>query len=795
MGENSVYGQLGDGTSTNRSTPVLMLSSASIMITQPANQSVIASQSATFSVAATDTTAPVYQWYQWQSSTNGSTWTNIYKDYNFPGAATATLTVNTVTLAMNGTQYRCIVTNAAGSVTTDPATLTVNATPVFTKQPANQIAAANQTATFTIVATGGPTPAYQWQSSPDGIAWTNILGITATTATLTLDAVTVGMNGTLYRCVATNSQGFATSNPASLTVTPAIISQPASQSTIARQTVTFTTEAIGYSALTYQWQSFTNGTTWTNISGATNATLALDAVTLGINGIQYRCVITNYQGTITSDPATLTVYAAPVFTTQPASQLALINQNVTFSITVTGNPTPTYQWQSSSDGRAWTNISGATSTTLTLNAVTTAISGTQYRCVATNEQGTSTSNAATLAVYSAPLAPIVSTQPADQPASIGQNITFTISVIGYPMPTLQWQSSSNGTTWTNISGATAATLTLTSVTAAMNVTQYRCVVTNSVSTATSNVVTLTVTSTAPVFTTQPVGQTTTAGHTATFTIAATGNPTPTCQWQTSSNGSTWANISGATAITLTLNAVTTAMNGTQYRCVATNSQGTATSNPATLTVNPITQPPPPDTPQLDVDKITLALAQPATATANFAITSNITWTTQIKPATATWLAVNPPTGNGNFPNATATTITSNTTGAPRTASIIVNGGDITRTLIATQAATNVAPNPAPAALPVGATLTLTADTAPSGKVFDKWTSNAGGSFANSNNATTTFTMPATATTVTATYKDQTTGGNNNGGNSGGGGGGGGAPSLLWLGAITTLLALRAKRRG
>jgi|GEM_PF-4570957 len=53
----------------------------------------------------------------------------------------------------------------------------------------------------------------------------------------------------------------------------------------------------------------------------------------------------------------------------------------------------------------------------------------------------------------------------------------------------------------------------------------------------------------------------------------------------------------------------------------------------------------------------------------------------------------------------------------------------------------------------GATVTITANAAPSGKVFDKWTTSDGVTFANANNASTTFTMPAKNVTVTATYKD------------------------------------------
>jgi len=90
---------------------------------------------------------------------------------------------------------------------------------------------------------------------------------------------------------------------------------------------------------------------------------------------------------------------------------------------------------------------------------------------------------------------------------------------------------------------------------------------------------------APMIATQPASRTVSAGHSAAFTISATGNPFPTLQWQSTSDGLTWTNIPGAPTATLTLNTVTTTMNGTLYRCVATNSQGTDTSNAATLTVN------------------------------------------------------------------------------------------------------------------------------------------------------------------------------------------------------------------
>ena len=89
---------------------------------------------------------------------------------------------------------------------------------------------------------------------------------------------------------------------------------------------------------------------------------------------------------------------------------------------------------------------------------------------------------------------------------------------------------------------------------------------------------------APSLTNNPTSQTVAAGSNATFTAAASGAPTPTVQWQVSTdNGMSVSDILGATSSTYTF--VTTAsQNGNQYRAVFTNNQGLATSSAATLTV-------------------------------------------------------------------------------------------------------------------------------------------------------------------------------------------------------------------
>ncbi len=268
----------------------------------------------------------------------------------------------------------------------------------------------------------------------------------------------------------------------------------------------------------------------------------------------------------------------PVITAQPSNQTVNAGQTATFSASATGSPAPTIQWQVN-PGSGWTDIPGATAATLSFTAQA-ADNGKQYHAVFTNAAGSATTNAASLTVN---VAPTVTTQPADQTVNAGQTATFSASATGSPAPTIQWQVNP-GSGWSDIPGATAATLSFTTQ-AADNGKLYRAVFTNAAGSATTNAASLTV-NVAPTVTTQPADQTVNAGQTATFSASASGNPVPTVQWQVNA-GSGWTDIPGATAATLSFTAQA-ADNGKLYRAVFTNLAGSATTNPATLTVN---QPP------------------------------------------------------------------------------------------------------------------------------------------------------------------------------------------------------------
>jgi len=177
----------------------------------------------------------------------------------------------------------------------------------------------------------------------------------------------------------------------------------------------------------------------------------------------------------------------------------------------------------------------------------------------------------------APVAPTITTPPANQTVTAGQTATFTVVAGGTAPLSYQWQK--NGV---NITGATGASYTTLATTTADSGSTFRVVVTNTAGTVTSAAATLTVTAAAvaPTITTPPANQTVTAGQTASFTVVAGGTAPLSYQWKKSG-----VNIAGATSASYTTQVTTTTDSGSTFDVVVTNTAGTVTSAAATLTVN------------------------------------------------------------------------------------------------------------------------------------------------------------------------------------------------------------------
>jgi hypothetical protein len=187
-------------------SPPVSSSSAPTITTQPQNQTVPAGQTVTFAVVASGTPTPTYQWQNAANSTN------------IAGATSASYAIASTTTNQSGMRFQVVVSNPAGSKTSNVVTLTVNAAqqaPTITTQPQNQTVTTGQTATFTVVASGTPAPTYQWQNAANG---TNIAGATSASYAI---ASTTNQSGMRFQAVASNVAGSITSNVVTLTVNPA----------------------------------------------------------------------------------------------------------------------------------------------------------------------------------------------------------------------------------------------------------------------------------------------------------------------------------------------------------------------------------------------------------------------------------------------------------------------------------------------------------------------------------------------------------------------------------------------
>ncbi len=93
---------------------------------------------------------------------------------------------------------------------------------------------------------------------------------------------------------------------------PYIAHHPADSTVASGATASFTVKAIG--EVTYQWQSSADGTNWSNVDGATSATLTISNTSTNMSGTKYRCAITHGNATTNSNAATLTVNPVSVTT-------------------------------------------------------------------------------------------------------------------------------------------------------------------------------------------------------------------------------------------------------------------------------------------------------------------------------------------------------------------------------------------------------------------------------------------------------------------------------------------------
>ncbi|MCA1639056.1 MAG: immunoglobulin domain-containing protein [Acidobacteria bacterium] len=180
----------------NRASKSTIINNSPSISTQPADAAACVGGSVTFSVVASGAPAPTYQWRK-----NG---------VNITNATSSSYTISPVS-ASNAASYDVVVSNSAGTATSNAAVLTVNTPPSITTQPASATTKlAGEAITFTVAASGSNL-SYQWRKGGTAI-------LNATTSSYTIDPIAVSDAGSYDVVVSGSCNPSVTSSAAVLTV-------------------------------------------------------------------------------------------------------------------------------------------------------------------------------------------------------------------------------------------------------------------------------------------------------------------------------------------------------------------------------------------------------------------------------------------------------------------------------------------------------------------------------------------------------------------------------------------------
>ncbi len=287
---------------------------------------------------------------------------------------------------------------------------------------------------------------YQWTIS-DGSLKDELAFVTTGSSTIVFNGATQLDFNT------GNSNGYGAEDPVSLTVDGLDIElQPQNTAVCAGDDAEFGIKATGAS-LTFQWEKSSDaGSSWNDVAGATTTTITISSAQSSDNGTQYRCVVSSASDIVTSNSVTLTVNLAPGVNSQPSEVAVCVEETALFTVRATGNPSPAIQWQASTDsGASWGDVSGATTTTLTLTNVQAVANGNLYRARLHNTCATVFSTEAALFVTTLPT---IVVEPMATTAAIGADAVFTAELSGEGN-IFQWFKDGVA-----LHGATAASLTI-----------------------------------------------------------------------------------------------------------------------------------------------------------------------------------------------------------------------------------------------------------------------------------------------------------------------------------------------
>lgn len=474
-----------------------------------------------------------------------------FKDGNpIPGATNLLFTINSLSLTDAGVYHVVATGDCEPAALSQSCTLVVHPVTEIINPPQPQTVCEGQPVSLHVDAIGSGLD-YQWFK---GLA--PITG--ATSNTLTINSVSI-TDDDFYKVEVTGicstvSSGFVHVQVNQL---PAIISNPVNQEVCQGQSFIFSVNTNGTS-LNYQWRK--NGA---DIPGTNSPSYSLLSASLADAGIYTVLVSGVCSPAVESSPATLIVHQPAEVITHPVDLFVCEGQPASFSVTATGTAL-TYQWV-----KDFVNISGANSSTYTINSVTPADAGNYWVvinnfCVATSSGG---------AILTVKQPHNIITHPLSETKCLGQSVRFTVVASGTYLH-YQWQKDG-----VDIPGAIGSDYFINSITLP-DAASYHVIVTGDCNgPIISNDAVLTILE-AAIIISQPLSQEKCPGEQVSFSVEASGQNL-TYQWQFNNQ-----NIAGATNSTYTISAIST-FNAGSYRVIISNNCGIPLiSTSAMLIVSP-----------------------------------------------------------------------------------------------------------------------------------------------------------------------------------------------------------------
>ena len=320
--------------------------------------------------------------------------------------------------------YSVGISNIAGEVASNPASLFVNNPPVIKVQPEGQEIFPDEEFKIRVVAEGTPPLNYEWYKNG-----TKISG--ATSSVFSISSVSES-DQAVYWATVSNMAGSATSEAAALgaiDLPPVILQHPENQEVNPGAGVRFYVIASGTAPLLYQWKK--DGQL---LEDKTDKNLFIDQVKQSDEGDYSVEVSNDTKTTIASDAATLVVRDPPVIIRHPESKTSKLNEQVEFSVEVEGSEPMEFKWIKNG-----ARIPGATANTYTIGSVVESDKAI-YWVIVGNGVGQATSSAAFLGVDEPPK---IIEEPREQAVNPGESIELHVLATGKKPFDYQWFKNGN----------------------------------------------------------------------------------------------------------------------------------------------------------------------------------------------------------------------------------------------------------------------------------------------------------------------------------------------------------------